>query len=63
MTSSVRSERESGVGVGGLVGGTDARALEDGLVDRDEPGGDRLPLRARFLGGEAEEAVGGSCFF
>jgi len=60
MSSSIRSERESGVGVGGLMGGTDARALGDGA---DEPGGEKLPLRARFLGGEAEEAVGGSCFF
>jgi hypothetical protein len=63
MSSSIRSERESGVGVGGLVGDSDALALGDGVVDRDEPGGDRLALRARFLGGEAEEEVGRSCFF
>jgi hypothetical protein len=62
------SDRESGVGVGGLSGGrrcAKALALGDGVSARDELGGDvdRLPLRARFLGGEADEETGRSCFF
>ena len=61
-------DRESGVGVGGLFGGTrcaKALALGDGTSDRDELGGDvdRLPLRARFLGGETDDETGRSCFF
>ena len=42
-----------------------ALTLAEGLLDRDEDGGlvDRLPLRARFLGGRGDKEAGKSSFF
>jgi len=62
VSSEASVNRESGVGEEGLAGGTrcaNALALADGVL-RDELGGVvvRLPLRARFRGGETDgEAV------
>lgn len=55
-------QQSGGVGVGGLRWAS-ALTLGEGLLVRDEVGGlvDRLPLRARFLGGE--ETGGWSSFF
>jgi len=64
MSSLAESDQQSGVGVGGLRW-ANALTLAEGMLDRDEDGGlvDRLPLRARFLGGETDKEVGGSSSF
>lgn len=64
MSSPRESDRESGVGVGGLAGGTrcaNALALGDGTVGHEELGGDidKPPLRARFRGGDTDEGTEG----
>ena len=63
-TSSAGSGQQSGDGVGGLRWAK-ALTLAEGLLDREEEGGlvDRLPLRARFLGGRGDKEAGGSSFF
>ena len=61
-SSSTEFGQQSGVGVGGLRW-ANALALEEGLLAREEVGGleDRLPLRARFLGGATDEEEGVVC--
>jgi hypothetical protein len=71
-TEAASADRESGVGEEGLAGGTrcaNALVLADGVL-RDELGGVvvKLPLRARFLGGETDvdtvvEGLSESSFF
>lgn len=59
------SGQQSGDGEGGLRW-ANALTLGEGMLARDEDGGlvDRLPLRARFLGGETDKDTGGlSSFF
>lgn len=62
IASSAVTDRQSGVGVEGLSGGircANALALADGEPLREEPGGEegKLPLRARFLGGDTDEKM------